>query len=157
MHLKFLLIIFVTYLSGYQNRTRMSQNSVLSCQQKGYYMYWYFKRIYRIKLVPFCPLIPKSVQQLLPAILMLFLRNNLSFQSFWDYCYFIWDLYMFPVYHYHSKSSCSVCKPALLWDFIILYFFLINFVTWIVTHIIHLLQLVLSFPFIWREDRSAQI
>lgn len=82
MHLKFLLIIFVTYLSSYQNRTRMSQNSVLSCQQKGYYMYWYFKRIYRIKLVPFCPLIPKSVQQMLPAILMLFLRNNLVFSPF---------------------------------------------------------------------------
>lgn len=67
----------MTYLSSYQNRTRVSQNSTLSCQQKGYYMYWYFKKIYRIKLVLFCPLIPKSVQQLLPAILMLFLRNNL--------------------------------------------------------------------------------
>lgn len=107
----------MTYLSSYQNSTRMSQNSTLSCQQKGYYSYWYFKRIYRIKLVPFCPLIPKSVQQLLPAILILFLRNNLVYSSFetiatsFETCICFQGI--ITVGNFHAVSASLLCAGIL--------------------------------------------
>lgn len=80
-------------------------------------MYWYFKRIYRIKLVPFCPLIPKSVQQLLPAILMLFFRNNLVYSSFetiaTSFKTYIHFQGIITVANFHAVSASLLCAEIL--------------------------------------------